>query len=351
MTRGHSVLFALLATGACVLIAMISSAVLDHKPIPNTWIESPTPLPACLSIPPGTNPFPPCSKPGREDQCEKLDVNSSVMEVENTWSNMGYLFVGLMILFRNWTGKRLFAGIFGGSMICLAWLSGLYHAQPVFDLYRHMDVATIYWVLPLLIAYAFNGIFVYRVSDTRTESKGGIVMVSFLIFAAGSTIPFLVHPLNVDSTIMAGILIAVLMIAVVIVLLIPFRFITDSEFLKKLLPGWLFDWLCWPLKILRLSEKFSKELLDVEKAAYLTGLMLLLLPTFFFRLGDGRLGDFNEKKKLLCSETSPFQAHAGWHIFSALTLWLGFELFARAFSDEANLLPALRPDKWGQNDH
>ncbi len=265
----------------CLLIAIVLSQALGPKPIPPD-----------LKAP----------EYGRDDQCERLRTGSSVMEPENTWSNLGYLYAGFLILFRNLSPKRLFQALFGGSMVFLAWLSGLYHAQPVSALYRHLDVATIYWVLPLLIAYAAHGIFVYRFPDIGW-GKTHIIGVGIIVVCLGTVLPFI----GTDSTMITLILISVLMILSV-----------------------------WTLAFKKLFYPLS----DVERAFYGTGMLVLLLASGLFRFFDGR-GEFLGLPKFFCSEGSPVQAHALWHICGALTLFLGFEFFSRAFSDEGNLLPFL----------
>jgi hypothetical protein len=228
------------------------------------------------------------------------------MEPENTWSNLGYLYVGLLTLLRNLTRKRLFQALFGGSMVFLGWLSGLYHAQPVSSFYRHLDVATIYWVLPLLIAYGAYGIFVYRFPDIGWTNTS-IVGIAVIIFCLGTALPFL----GTDSTTITVFLISILLLLA-----------TYTLFFKKLF---------YPLS-------------DVEKAVYGTIMPFLLLLSAVCRFFDGR-GKFLGINKFFCAEDSVVQGHALWHIFSGLTLFITYEFFARAFSDEGNMLPFLSGGK------
>src|SRR5689334_14561609 len=100
----------------------------------------------------------------RSDQCETLRADSTVMEPQNTWSNLAYLLAGLLIFFRNVRSDRTFGMAFGVALVALAWFSGLYHAQPVNGFFQKLDVATIYWVLPILIAYSLYGTFVFKVN-------------------------------------------------------------------------------------------------------------------------------------------------------------------------------------------
>jgi len=268
-------LWASVSWAGCVLIAILLSAVLGPKAVPPDF--------------------------SRGDQCEQLHPDSSVMETENTWSNVGYLFAGLLIFFRNIGTKRLIATIYGGSLIALAWLSGLYHAQPVSDLYRHLDVATIYWVLPFLLLYALHGMFAYTVSGGGWQPDK-VIGVSLLILLLGLIIAI---KSAVDSTILTLIFVTILVVLTVWILF--FRRLVD--------PLW-----------------------DIEKAVYSTVIGILLIASGLPRFFDGH-GEFLGIDKFLCSETSIVQAHACWHLFSAATLLVGYNLFSRAFSDGGTVFP------------
>src|ERR671925_781724 len=91
------------------------------------------------------NPFP------REDQCERMRLDSIVLEPQNTWSNLGYLFAGLFVLYRS----RTLRGMACGAFFCITGIaSGLYHAVPINFTLQKLDVASIYWLLLGLIWYA-----------------------------------------------------------------------------------------------------------------------------------------------------------------------------------------------------
>jgi hypothetical protein len=238
----------------------------------------------------------------RPDQCERLRAESSVMEPQNAWSNLGYLLGGLLILFRNIRTDRVFGFSFGVAMVALAWFSGLYHAQPVSDFLRHLDVATIYWVLPILIAYALHGAFVYKVSGVSWPTRHVLYTVGFLV-VLGTSLAFAG---GIDSTILTMVLVSILVGLTAYVM-----------FFKKLVT---------PLR-------------DTEKAAYTTLLLVLLLGSGVTRLFDGQ-GEFFGIEKFLCIPDGAIQAHASWHVLSALTLLLGYNLLSRTFSDDGTVFPA-----------
>ena len=235
------------------------------------------------------------------------------MEFENTWSNIGYLYVGLLILFRNATLSRLYPLCFGISMVALGLFSGLYHAQPAKDFYRHLDVATIYWVLPILSAYAVYGLFFRTPSvedDSQAQRIRNIAMVIFLA-SLGTAFAFLSI---ISSDILAGGLI--------------------------LLVGVLMGFALF-------TGKTATPLNDGEKAYYITLSAVMLVSSGFCRLFDGRDCKLVNNvtvcsDKLLCSEFSPVQAHALWHILSACALFLAFEFFARVFQDGSRVIPVFR---------
>jgi hypothetical protein len=273
--RGQMVLWASATWAVCVLIAVILSTALGPKPEPGDF--------------------------HRDDQCELLHPDSSVMEPENTWSNVGYLYAGLLIVFVNIKSNRYLNLIFGFSLVALAWLSGLYHAEPVSDTYRHLDVSTIYWVLPLLITYALYGILVYRPSGA-TLSTTTIIGFTVLIVAMGT---FLAFTSVIDSTVLTMLLVLALVVIVGIVML------------------WL---------------KLPKPLWDIEKVWYTTILGILLIGSGIFRLFDGT-GTFLGIQKFGCLPHNPLQFHALWHLFSAATLLAGYNFFSRAFGDEGTVFP------------
>jgi len=236
---------------------------------------------------------------GRSDQCEDLQTDSTVMEPENTWSNLGYLFAGFLIFFRNVGSKRIFGTMFGLSLILLAWFSGLYHAAPVNDTFRHLDVATIYWVLPILCTYALYGVTSYRIT-TGEWGSWHIVLICVFWILFGTTIAF-----GADSTYLTLLLILVLVAYT----------------------GRVMFW-----------TRLFHPLGDIDKIAYTTVLGLLLVGCAVFRLFDG-YGTFLGIEKFGCNGDSIFQFHAAWHICSAATLLIGYNFLARAFDDEGTIIP------------
>src|SRR5260221_1442017 len=98
--------------------------------------------------------------PDRDDQCEPLatdkDPTAKVLEPQNTWSNWGYLVVGIVILYRS----RTLLGAFVGLNLAFEFLfSGLYHSKLTEGM-QFIDVAWIYVLLLSLIVCAAQCVWV-----------------------------------------------------------------------------------------------------------------------------------------------------------------------------------------------
>ncbi|MEO8009857.1 MAG: hypothetical protein ABI728_15245, partial [Betaproteobacteria bacterium] len=167
---------------------------------------------------------------------------------------------------------------------------------------RHLDIATIYWVLPILIVYAAHGVWVYKPSGASWTRATVIGVVTFIV-ALGTALPFFT---KADSTWVTLLLILILLI-----------FVAGVMFRMKLVHPFY----------------------DIDKAAYVTVLGLLLVSCVVFRFYDGQ-GTFLTIPKR-CSPDSAVQFHALWHVVSAVTLLVGYNLFSRAFDDEGTIIPDL----------
>jgi hypothetical protein len=218
----------------------------------------------------------------REDQCEALREHSIVLEPENTWSNLGYLFGGLLILFRS--GKL--RGIAAGGFMCATGVtSALYHAVSVNSTLQTLDVASIYWVLLMLIGYAALSL------DFHFHAKEHPVVVEKLLivvaFVAGSIVA--VGRL-IDSTIAFLVLVGILLVLMVAGCFPPSR---------------------------QLRALSHREITGFALATVMLGGFAAIT-----RLTDGagRVG---------CDPHSPLQNHALWHLFAAALLVLGYDFFAR----------------------
>jgi hypothetical protein len=84
------------------------------------------------------------------------------------------------------------------------------------------------------------------------------------------------------------------------------------------------------------ARRLVHPLRTSEKAAYATLLTALLTASGIPRFFDGH-GTLLGLDKFLCNEHSLIQAHATWHLCSAATLLVGYNLFSRAFSDDGTV--------------
>jgi hypothetical protein len=218
----------------------------------------------------------------REDQCEALRDHSSVLEPQNTWSNVGYLFAGLLIVYRS----RKLRGIAAGGFLCATGItSGMYHAVSVNRTLQTLDVASIYWVLLALIGYAILSLEIHF----RATERG--MLVEKLLIA----VPFVVGSIVAVGGLMDSTVATLLLVAVLIVLMIAGCFQPSRQ-------------------VRALSFR--------EIAGYVMGMIALGGFAAVCRLGDG-------EGRVLCDPNGPVQFHALWHLFSAALLLLGYDYFTR----------------------
>ena len=84
-----------------------------------------------------------------EDQCERPADKGWMVEVENTLSNVGYMFAGVFVLFRagSWAGHLLAL-----NLVLLSIMSGIYHGT-LAETPQQLDVAWVYAALLALSTY------------------------------------------------------------------------------------------------------------------------------------------------------------------------------------------------------
>lgn len=89
--------------------------------------------------------------------CEQTQF-SWVTEPANTWSNLAYLFMGLLIIQMTKQSKNVFLKLMGPMMIALCFCSGIYHASYTFAL-QVLDFLGMYLVLlpPIYINFQRMG--------------------------------------------------------------------------------------------------------------------------------------------------------------------------------------------------
>ena len=302
----------------------------------------------------------------RGDQCERLRVGSPVMEPQNTWSNLSYVLVGLLILCRAplTTGKLL-----GVYLILVGFTSGLYHASNygshnAVD-YQKWDIAALNAGLLAMTHFAVDAVCRRFIPEEYARFKArflpSLIRFGWVFFApallgwgmAANRTRFGLF----DSTTSFIIFVSVLVALVFAILIVTFSSVENHS-------------------------KHASVVNDLQRNHYtpgsgrpggsptpgfltflfhnIWGSLLLTLTiaglAFFVRLGDGQGGGAcrsllhaypdivqqhpeipvkfpelagSHLPKLLCSPDSPLQAHAAWHVLSALTLLLAYDLFAR----------------------
>ncbi len=268
------------------------------------------------------NPHPPEQ---REDQCEPLttdkDPNAVVLEPQNTWSNWAYLLVGVVILYRS----RNLLGAFVGLNLAFEFLfSALYHGK-LTDSTQFMDVAWIYVLLLSLIVWASQSVFVWVYDAPRAGSSEPLARdwvsatghpyldykVLVTLGAALSTVGLgiairCIHPDSTRATLGLAFILAIVMFLVYLWKLISLllRFVWPPE-----LPPWHWDhWLEFGLMVV-------------------VGITALVV-----RLSDG-ISDGQDK--WLCSRhEGTLQAHAVWHVLSALLVLVVYDFFCRLYFPE-----------------
>jgi hypothetical protein len=256
----------------------------------------------------------------RQDQCEDLNYTNpakhegKVFEIQNTWSNAGYLFAGLLILFCS--SKPL--GLAVGAQLCiLAIFSGLYHAtlqngsNNTIDA-QTWDVAGIYFVLWALIIYGVQSVFLrgrlFASVGSPVLTMATEILVAVLAMVAG----YVMASTRMDVCLFDSTTATFVFVAVLIV-------ITVYQMCRL---GFLWKAAINPFRIFWPEEKQSNT--DRLLRAYFWGFIAFGIPAVFFRLNDGH-------GKLLCKPDGMLgflQAHAMWHVLSAVVLLVGYNFFA-----------------------
>lgn len=78
-----------------------------------------------------------------------------VREPQNTWSNLGFLFVGVLIAVHD---RRVLARFLGAALVGLGLASGLYHAS-LLPAWRTVDVAMMGWVIFALALLGLSSVW------------------------------------------------------------------------------------------------------------------------------------------------------------------------------------------------
>jgi Ceramidase len=222
----------------------------------------------------------------REDQCERLREDSKILEPENTWSNIGYLFAGVLVFYRS----SRFRGLVVGLALCFTGVfSAMYHAVPINGTLQTFDIAAVYWVLLVMIGYASMSL------AARSEGDEPSLVVQKFLAVGAFAVGLVMAVTRSQVAIFESTRAVVAMVLVLVVLLVLGVFVRN-----------------------RAGAKMTGR----EVIGYSMGMGGLGAFSAAFRLTDGagRVG---------CDPGNPLQFHALWHLFSAALLLLAFDFFAR----------------------
>lgn len=256
----------------------------------------------------GTNPA-----ATRGEQCELLsstkDPKAAVLEPQNTWSNFGYLVVGGLILYRS---RNLLGAAVGLNLAFEFLFSGLYHAK-LTEAMQTIDVAWIYVLLLSVIAYAIQSLFLRD-------------------WAKQTGYPTLSGP------VITAIVIVLVVVGVGVVMGLLKNGIFESTATTLALVGLLFILMVIAIVVIAIR--------GAEHAAIQIVMTILLIlaagiPTLFFKFSDGA-GNHLLFLPNLCCPKADLQAHAAWHVLSAVMVGIAYDFFAN-FSGDGRLFSFSRP--------
>lgn len=230
----------------------------------------------------------------RGDQCEALNVGGKILEPQNTWSNAGYLFAGLLIFYRSRRLRSVAVGLF----LCLTGVfSAMYHAVPTNGTLQMLDIAAVNWVLLALVGDAVLSLDLHFYGNPRDVVYEKLIAIVSLVLGTVMAVT------RTEFALFESTLATVSLVAILVVLLIC---------------GYV-------------GGKDPKDNLSTyEKVTFLTVVIVLAIPTALFRLFDGV---DKGVEKALCDADGLFQAHAAWHVLSALLLLIAFDYFARVANE------------------
>jgi len=254
--------------------------------------------------------------PSRDDQCEPLatdkDPKAVVLEPQNTWSNWGYLIVGGVILYRS---RNLLGAAVGLNLAFEFLFSSLYHSK-LTDSMQFIDVAWIYVLLLSLIACAIQCVVVGLHDPARETERPVFGNRNFLIalaIAAGTIfLGIMIRVIRPDSTWTTVLLAATLAVVV------SYRYL--RELLSKLFQG------IWP-----------RELPPWHTADTVAVILIFAfgLPALVCRFSDGPghwpLFDW------CVQDEGRLQAHAVWHLTSALLVLVAYDFFGHYFPEQGRV--------------
>lgn len=217
--------------------------------------------------------------------CEFNKIGHSIVQTANTWSNLGFLIVGLFLVFmgvKDATHKHkeranlllkfpMFSILMGGSIIYLFIGSFFYHAS-VTSFFQMLDQTGMY-----AIVFSFMGYHLFRAIPTINTKKRGKVSSHKLIL--------------------------------VVFLAINILFVTylwDKVDVNIFFPAMFIVYIVFTFVYNR-----KKSIVKISSRLVLLSLYILMLSLSVWIL---------DRQDVLCDPTSIFQGHALWHILNAVVL-------------------------------
>lgn len=221
--------------------------------------------------------------------CEHIRQGEAIVQPANTWSNFGFLFVGMLCLFIGINDFKIrkpdssnllirypgFSILLGASCIYLFFGSFMYHASMAY-FFQKLDITGMYAVTLALISYNifrfFPTRYAYRASTYRS-SHHAIITISILlnfVFFAG------LWKVNVN-----------ILFPSVILLLMGINVLYN----------------------LKNKQHFSR----LYKHLFKLSIFVLVVSTVLWVC---------DREDIWCIPTSIFQGHALWHILNALSIFL-----------------------------
>jgi hypothetical protein len=209
-----------------------------------------------------------------------------IREPENTWSNLAFVFVGVLIAAHD---RRVFARLLGASLIALGIASGLYHASLLPSL-RTVDVATMGWVS---FALCCHGYAAARRSSDQSAAASSELWIGLIGGALAMTAAFFRNDVRVGG-------------------IKPF----DTTYTTA--AGITGVFLIAAFGVLRALRAHPEIRLPVARFGTLAAVVAVAL---FCQLND-RIG------RCLGTPGAVIQGHAVWHVLMAAAAAMAYDVFA-----------------------
>ena len=288
-----------------------------------------------------------------DDQCEKPKNRASIVERENTLSNVGYAVAGAAICIFGTAWAAQFLGI---NLLLLSITSGLYHAT-LTHTPQILDVGSVYAVLLMLSTYV-------SFAHTRATSPYAapvwlpivmgivIVTVGVVLSLTENTSDKRIH--NLIGTVSLPVIVVAINFAcyacrrfngwvVWVVAIVLFAAIPTVGILMRSDFGWD-STVVFILLVLLLPAQLIYLIYTARSCGSLIwweigAIVAVLAPAFVLRLTDGYNTSgapphLTATRHALCDPDFFIQPHALWHIFSALGLLLAYDLVAQFQRDD-----------------